>query len=104
MRLTNSSLESIDMRLRARWLSRQMAVAIILAALIGIFILDRATGTAPVQHLYYLPIIYAAAVLDTIGGLAAALGAIGLYHLANHAHFVRSHRRLDVVQIMLFII
>ena len=34
--------------------------------------LDYATGTAPVQHLYYLPIILAAFIFDYWGGLASA--------------------------------
>jgi diguanylate cyclase (GGDEF)-like protein len=102
MRLTNSSLKSADLRLRSLWLSRRVAVAVISTALFGIFILDRATETAPVQHLYYLPIIYAAVVFSTLGGLVAALGAIGLYHLANHAEFAKPYSELDVVQIILF--
>ena len=102
MRLTNSSLKSADLRLRSLWLSRRVAVAVISTALFGIFILDRATETAPVQHLYYLPIIYAAVVFNTLGGLVAALGAIGLYHLANHAEFAKPYSELDVVQIILF--
>jgi diguanylate cyclase (GGDEF)-like protein len=64
--------------------------------------LDRATETAPVQHLYYLPIIYAAVVFGKFGGLSAALAAIGLYHLANHAQAGRPYSELDVVQITLF--
>jgi diguanylate cyclase (GGDEF)-like protein len=103
MRLTNSSLKSTDVRLRSLWLSRRVAVAVILTALFGIFILDRATEAAPVQHLYYLPIIYSAVVFGTLGGLAAAVGAVGLYHLANHAQFAKPYSELDVVQIILFI-
>ena len=102
MRLTNSSLKSADVRFWSLWLSRPVAVAVISTALFGIFILDRATETAPVQHLYYLPIIYAAVVFNTLGGLVAALGAIGLYHLANHAEFAKPYSELDVVQIILF--
>jgi diguanylate cyclase (GGDEF)-like protein len=56
-----------------------------------------------VQHLYYLPIIYTAVVFNLLGGLAAALGAIGLYHLANHAEFAKPYSELDVVQIILFL-
>src|ERR1700686_3863725 len=102
MRLTNSSLKSADVRFWSLWLSRPVAVAVISTALFGIFILDRVTETAPVQHLYYLPIIYAAVVFNTLGGLVAALGAIGLYHLANHAEFAKPYSELDVVQIILF--
>ncbi len=48
------------------------SVSIIVASLL-IFELDRATGTAPVQHLYYLPTILAAHKFGQRGGLTAAL-------------------------------
>jgi hypothetical protein len=38
-------------------------MGLIVAALFGIFALDRSTGAAPVQHLYYLPIVFAAIAL-----------------------------------------
>src|SRR5258705_8267405 len=102
MWLTNSSLKSVDVPSQSLWLSRQLAAAAILAMLFGVFILDRWTGTAPVQHLYYLPIIYAAVVFGRFGGLGVAVVAIGLYHLANHAQPAKPYSELDVVQIILF--
>ena len=71
--------------------------------LFGIFILDRGTGTAPVQHLYYLPIIYAASVFGQFGGLGVAVAAIGLYHLANHAQLEKPYSELDVIQVIPFV-
>jgi diguanylate cyclase (GGDEF)-like protein len=103
MWLTNSSLNRADVPSRSLWLSRGLAATVILSALFGIFILDQVTETAPVQHLYYLPIIYAAVVFDRLGGLLAALAAIGLYHLANHAQVARPYGELDLVEIVLFI-
>ena len=103
MSLTNSSLANSDVPSPSLWLTRRLSAPAIFLALFGIFILDRATETAPVQHLYYLPIIYAAVVFGRFGGLGAALAAIGLYHLANHAQAGRPYSELDVVQIALFI-
>jgi diguanylate cyclase (GGDEF)-like protein len=51
--------------------------------LLLIFAVDRATTSAPVQHLYYLPIIVAGVLFGTRGGVAASLVAVVLYHLAN---------------------
>jgi diguanylate cyclase (GGDEF)-like protein len=83
--------------------SRRLAIALILPALFLIFLLDRATGTAPVQHLYYLPIIYASMAFDAPGGLVAASVAIVLYHLANHPRSGTPYGELDVIQISLFL-
>jgi diguanylate cyclase (GGDEF)-like protein len=103
MGLTNSSLKSGDTPSQNVWLSHGPGAALILATLCGIFILDRATDTAPVQHLYYLPIIYAGVAFGQFGGLGAAIAAIVLYHLANHAPFAKPYNELDVVQIILFL-
>ena len=56
---------------------RMPAAAGTLAAgvLLLVFALDRTTGSAPVQHLYYLPIILAAVRFGMTGGIAA--GAVG---------------------------
>jgi diguanylate cyclase (GGDEF)-like protein len=83
MRLTNerfaAKLETaLRGKLRTAWL-----VVLVIGALLLIFQVDRATGEAPVQHLYYLPIILAAVRLGSRAGLAVATGAIVLYHLAR---------------------
>ena len=61
------------------------ALAASVASLLAIFTLDRFTGSAPVQHLFYLPIIFAGIRFGTRGGAAAAAAAIALFHLANAA-------------------
>jgi diguanylate cyclase (GGDEF)-like protein len=103
MSLTHSSLTISDVPSQRLWLSRRLAAAVILMALLGIFMLDRATETAPVQHLYYLPIIYAAVVFGLYSGVSVAVAAIVLYHLANHVQFARPYGELDVLQIILFV-
>lgn len=81
----------------AAWLS----VAIV-ASLAVIFLLDHRTGAAPVQHLYYVPIILAAARFRMRGGLVAASVAVLLYHVANPELLSRHYREPDVVQMVLF--
>jgi hypothetical protein len=66
-----------------RQIPRPWALLTSIAALLLIFTLDRATGSAPFQHLYYLPIIFAGIRSGKRGGGAAAVAAIALYHLAN---------------------
>lgn len=78
-------------------------VAGIVGALLSIFQLDRMTGEAPVQHLYYLPILLAAAYIGQRAGLAAAGVAIVLYHLATPPHPDWPLRESDVLQMGLFI-
>ncbi len=74
-----------------------------MACLAITFALDRSTGAAPVQHLYYLPIVLAGAAAGYWGGLAAALTAIVLYHLANPHLLAFRYDQMDVVQVTLFI-
>jgi two-component system cell cycle response regulator len=65
--------------------------------------LDYATGTAPLQHLYYLPIILAALMFDYWGGLACALVAIVSYHLANQHLRALNYGETDYLQVLLFL-
>jgi diguanylate cyclase (GGDEF)-like protein len=83
--------------------SRPWVIAAVAAGLLVTFLLDRRTDAAPVQHLYYLPIIVAASRLRWIGGLTTSLIAIVLYHLANRALLTFAYRETDLVQITLFI-
>ena len=78
------------------------SVAVLIALLLT-FALDRVTGSAPVQHLYYVPIVFAAFRLGPRGGLTTALAAIVLYHLANPVLLTFRYEEADVVQITLFI-
>ena len=63
---------------------------------------DRATAVAPVQHLYYVPIILAS-VRFGFRGSAVAAAAIVLYHLANPQVITFRYEESDVVQIALFV-
>ena len=79
-----------------------MTVLVSLALLL-VFGLDRATGAAPVQHLYYVPIILAGFRLKMRGGVIAALASILLYHLANPHLLTFRYEEQDLIQIVLFL-
>jgi diguanylate cyclase (GGDEF)-like protein len=82
---------------------RPWVIAAVAAGLLVTFALDRSTDQAPVQHLYYLPIILAASRLRWVGGLTTSLLAVVLYHLANRELLSFAYRESDLVQIALFI-
>ena len=86
-----------------RSLSRWAAAALALGALLLVFALDRATGATPVQHLYYLPIIFAGVRFGMPGGFVAAVSAIVLYHVANPHLLMFRYEESDLVQIVLFL-
>ena len=71
--------------------------------LLGVFALDRATGAAPVQHLYYVPIIIAGVRMKMRGGVLAAVVAIILYHVANPHLLTFQYEEQDVVQVALLL-
>lgn len=83
--------------------SPALAGGLVIGALLLVFVLDRATDSAPVQHLYYLPIILAAFRFGMRGSVVAALAAIGLYHLANPHLLTFQYAEPDLVQIALFL-
>ncbi len=66
-----------------RPLSSGWAAAVIIGALLLVLALDAVTGEAPVQHLYYLPIVFASVRFGRRGGLTAAIIAIAFYHLSH---------------------
>lgn len=84
-------------------LSRGWAIVATATALLLIFALDLTTGSVPVQHLYYLPIIFAAVRFGNRGGLAAAALAITFYHLDSPRFLTFDYHESDVVQIAVFI-
>jgi len=84
-------------------LARARSLGLVAAALLLIFALDRSTGAAPVQHLYYLPIMFAAVGLGSWAGPTVALGAVLLYHLANPVLLTTRYKESDLVQIALFL-
>jgi diguanylate cyclase (GGDEF)-like protein len=67
-----------------------------------VFALDWWTDAAPVQHLYYVPILVAAGRLGLSGGIAGSVAAIGLYHVANPRLLGSGHQEADLLQILLF--
>jgi diguanylate cyclase (GGDEF)-like protein len=83
--------------------TKQRTAAVVVLALVFVFWLDRSTDEAPVQHLYYAPIILAAVVFGRRGGVTTSLAAVVLYHLANPATMSVHYREGDAVQVGLFI-
>lgn len=84
--------------------SALLATVVALAgAMALVFALDRSTGVPGVQHLYYVPIIFAATRFGPIGGGLTAAAAIVLYHLANPHLLIWRYEELDVVQMAVFV-
>ena len=83
--------------------ARVKAAAAVTVTLLFVFWLDRATDSAPVQHLYYIPIIGAGIWFDLAGGTLAALLAIVMYHVANPHLLTFRYGESDIVQIGLFV-
>jgi diguanylate cyclase (GGDEF)-like protein len=81
---------------------RWTALAVVLA-LLFIVRLDVVTGDAPVQHLYYAPIVLAAVVFGWRGGLLTSAAAIVLYHAANIETITVHYRESDAIQAGLFV-
>jgi len=79
------------------------AGALVVGALLLVFALDRQTGSTPVQHLYYLPIILAAVRFGMTEGIAAGASAIVLYHVANPQLLTFRYGEADLVQVALFL-
>jgi diguanylate cyclase (GGDEF)-like protein len=78
--------------------SAHWATVAIVAALLLIFALDRSTGSAPVQHLYYLPIVFTAIRFGAARGLMAAATAIALSHFANPDSFNMRYEEADILR------
>jgi diguanylate cyclase (GGDEF)-like protein len=83
--------------------SPALVFAFVIGALLLIYLLDRVTEAAPVQHLYYLPIIIAAIRFGRRGGLIVASSAIVLYHAASPRLLTFRYGESDLVQIVLFL-
>ena len=75
---------------------------LITAALLFIALIDHATGDFPFQHLYYLPIIFAATKFGRRGGLIVAFISVLLYHLANPRLLHLQQNEGDIIQMILF--
>jgi diguanylate cyclase (GGDEF)-like protein len=74
----------------------------VISGLLLVFELDRVTASAPVQHLYYLPIILASLRIGRVAGLITAVAAVVLYHIANPTIVASGYKESDLVQIALF--
>ena len=85
------------------WSHDALLSTLVTVMLALVFLLDRATGSAPLQHLYYVPIILAALWFRLRGGLLAAATAVVLYHFANPHLLSFRYEELDLVQIVLFV-
>ena len=101
MRLTGSVPDS---RLRQR---AEPPIGIVYAAvgvsLAVVFWVDRITASAPLQHLYYLPIILASLRIGARAGFGTSIASIVLYHLANPSIVAAGYKESDIVQIILFV-
>ena len=104
MRLTSSSIGRSNQTFASPRSSQWWAFPVIVAGFLAIFALDRTTGTAPVQHLYYLPIMLAAYHFSKRGGLTAALAAVALYHVANRSLLTQHYHESDIIQVALFLV
>jgi diguanylate cyclase (GGDEF)-like protein len=102
MQLTDTHHSALRKTVK-RPFSGRWAVIIVGLGLLAVFLIDRATGAVPFQHLYYLPIIFAALQFGWRGAWVSALAAVALYHLANPALLALAHEERDVVQIVLFV-
>src|ERR1051325_3227625 len=101
MRLTRAIAGQVVRAKDSRFaiLRRAAAIAALLAA---IFVLDRATDAAPVQHLYYVPIVLAGLWFTLSASLTAAGAAVLLYHFANvHLRTLR-YGEADILQVVVF--
>ena len=98
MRLTTAA---IDRRIESI-ASTLSSIGAIVAMTAVVFYIDRATGSAPFHHLYYLPIILAARRFEVGGAASTAASSIVLYHLANPDLLATWYREADLVQSALF--
>ena len=80
-----------------------LAAIAIVAALFSILALDASTASAPVQHLYYVPIVFAGVTFRWRGGVVCALVAIVFYHLANWHPLTWHDEQPDLLQMGVFI-
>jgi diguanylate cyclase (GGDEF)-like protein len=103
MQLTTSRSRVGDYLTTVRRVPLSLALILVAVALALTFELDRLTGSAPVQHLYYLPIIFGAVRYGLAGGASTSVAAIVLYHLANPHLLTFRYGESDLVQMALFI-
>jgi diguanylate cyclase (GGDEF)-like protein len=98
MQLTGVAPTAVRDLAEAPPVSARWATVAIVVALLFIFALDRSTGSAPVQHLYYLPIVFTAIRFGAARGLAAAATAVVLSHVANPDSFSVRYEEADILR------
>jgi diguanylate cyclase (GGDEF)-like protein len=103
MNLTGNSPRSTFRLVEHPPLSRPWALLALAVAFGLIFWLHLVTGSTPVHHLYYLPIIYATVRFRGRGAFLAVLTAVVLYHLANPAVWSWHYEESDILRIAMFI-
>src|SRR6478735_7042184 len=86
-----------------RKLPSAAVAAVVVILLLLVAWLDRLKGSAPAQHLYYVPIVLAGLRFMKRGAVAAAFSAVLLYHLANPSLLHLQYHEADFVQVTLFI-
>jgi diguanylate cyclase (GGDEF)-like protein len=102
MQLTHSAP---DRQLRKRLApAGGLVYAAVTVSLALVFWLDWITGSAPLQHLYYLPIILASLRIGALAGFGVSVSAIVLYHVANPTIIEAGYSQSDIVQILLFVV
>jgi len=95
---TGTDRHAVPLQMASAW-----TAAAVSGGLLLVFAVDRATDSAPVQHLYYLPIILAGLRFGMRGGVFSAVSAIVLYHAANPHLLTFQYGEFDLVQIVLFL-
>jgi diguanylate cyclase (GGDEF)-like protein len=85
-------------------MTKTLAFAVVVGLLLVIFELDRRTDAAPVQHLYYLPIILASLRMGSMAGLGTSVASVVMYHLANPTLMSSRYKDTDIIQIALFVV
>jgi diguanylate cyclase (GGDEF)-like protein len=102
MKFTHPSSEH-ERGARGAWKYQALLAVLVVESLGLVFALDRTTGSAPLQHLYYVPIMLAGLWFEWWGSALAAGAAIILYHFANPHLLTFRYGESDLVQMALFI-
>ena len=83
---------------------RGWTIGVVVLALVLIAWLDAVTSDAPVQHLYYAPIVLAASIFGWRGGLLTSAAAIVLYHATDLTTIPVHYGRSDAIQAGLYVV
>ncbi len=101
MHLTTPGEEHPTVLDRVRALSVSVTLLLVCGTLAVVFLLDRETGAAPVQHLYYVPIVLAHLRFRLRAALPLTLAVVVLYHAAN-PEVIGHYEEATLVQVVLF--